>query len=548
MNLSDAEIIEVHELCGALADECITDAQSVRLTALLNASEEARHIYFHAVSLSASLSEYANEMQSDEETVPVSHHVHRVNFRAWAVGVLAAAACVALGLYVFYQKPESQPSVHEELADADLQSGALVARITGAKDCVWSGTDKPAPGAPVHRSQHLELAGGIAEITFDCGAKIMLEGPAALDAESAWQATLLRGALKAVVPPQAIGFRVHHASVEVVDLGTEFSMVADAAGEADVRVLKGSIEVAPTNGEDAAPTVMKESESRRFGKVRKNERRDFDDLHARLAKATALDRWNQRTSYAHWSFNDVSGGVFKAEVSGLTGTREARLESGNAGALLTSGRWDKALRFDGTTVITAHVPSLSKSAARTLAFWVRVPEDAQLSDAHAMVAWQARNKKLGNRALQIGWNRNPNQGALGALRTDLGKIYAVGATSLRDGRWHHVAIVFIPIASEEGPVHVAQYVDGKLEGTTVKAIKMKRAAQDASKADMLWLGRAPGKREKGHFRGDMDELFVADRALSPAEIVLLMTENQPPRMDVTDASSAATPVQLIAEY
>jgi len=186
------------------------------------------------------------------------------------------------------------------------------------------------------------------------------------------------------------------------------------------------------------------------------------------------------------------------------------------------------------------------SSARTIAFWVRVPEDAQLSDSHAMVAWQTRNKKLGNRALQIGWNRNPSQGTLGALRTDLGKIYAMGATSLRDGQWHHVAVVFIPIGAEDGPVHVTQYVDGKLEGTTVRALKMKHAAPDSAKADVLWLGRAPGKRAKSNFRGDMDELFVADRALSPSEIVLLKTENRPPSLDLTDAAPVST--SFIAEY
>ena len=546
MTLTDSQIIEMHELCGALADDCMTEVQRERLTELLKRSDEAREIYFHSVSLSASLAEYANEMQSDEATLPIANNVRHVNFRWWALGALAAAACVALGLFLWPRSTETQAVGREDLADADLQSGGLVARITGAKDCVWNGRQKLEPGAPVHRGEHLDLVGGVAEITFDCGAQIVLEGPAVLNAESAWQATLLRGGLKATVPPQAVGFRVHHASVEVVDLGTEFSMVADAAGEADVRVLKGSIEVAPVNSEETAPVVMKENESRRFGKARKNERRDFDDRHARLAKALPMEHWNQHTSFAHWSFNELANGVLKADVTGLAGTRDAKIETGNASTLLTEGRWQKALRLDGSTTLSAHMPSLSMSAARTIAFWVRVPEDAQLSDSHSMVAWQTRNKKLGNRALQIGWNRNPSQGTLGALRTDLGKIYAMGATSLRDGQWHHVAVVFIPIGSEDGPVHVTQYVDGKLEGTTVRGLKMKRAAQDSSKADVLWLGRAPGKRMKGGFRGDMDELFVTERALSPAEIVLLKTENQAPRLDLTDTSPLSN--TLIAEY
>jgi len=67
------------------------------------------------------------------------------------------------------------------------------------------------------------------------------------------------------------------------------------AGEADVRVLKGSIEVASINGDETAPLVMTENESRRFGKGRKSDRRDFEDRHARLAKALPMDRWKSST-------------------------------------------------------------------------------------------------------------------------------------------------------------------------------------------------------------------------------------------------------------
>jgi hypothetical protein len=144
------------------------------------------------------------------------------------------------------------------------------------------------------------------------------------------------------------------------------------------------------------------------------------------------------------------------------------------------------------------------------------------------------SKKLGNRVLEIGWNRNPNQGPLGALRTELGKVLSVGATPLRDGRWHHIAVVFLPIGSaEDAPVQVTQYVDGRLDGITLRTIKNKRGMTDLPSNDLLWLGRAPGKHNKNQFfRGEMDELFVLDRALSPPEILRLMNQNLPPRMDV----------------
>ena len=48
--------------------------------------------------------------------------------------------------------------------------------------------------------------------------------------------------LKASVPSEAVGFRISTPAVEVVDLGTEFTMLAEPAGTAaEVRVLKGEV-------------------------------------------------------------------------------------------------------------------------------------------------------------------------------------------------------------------------------------------------------------------------------------------------------------------
>lgn len=527
MSLSDAEILELHELCGALADDRLTSAQSQRLQDMLAQSEEARALYFRAVTLSNSLADYAGETQADEAPALPKKSL----LRFWPVAVLAAAAVIALGFFVhthFSTSSSDQIVSRDEATDAELQTDTLVARITGTKNCAWKGASQLQPGDAVHRGQQLELNEGTAEITFDCGAQVVLDGPALLSVESAWEAVLRRGGLKATVEPQAAGFRVRHSSVEVLDLGTEFSMVADAEGDAEVRVLKGSVEVSPVGGEEATPAVLHENESRAFGKGRKNRHGEFAKRHARLAVATSLDRWKLPANYSHWSFDEIVDHGFKTQTVGLAALQNARVESG--APALSDGRWEKALNFDGTTAVTAPMPGISHVASRTVAFWVRVPENAQLSDSQAMIAWPTRSKKLGSRVLEIGWNRNPNQGPLGALRTELGKIYAVGATSLRDGRWHHIAVVFVPIGSEDGPVQVTQYVDGRLEGSTLRSIKTKHTGDTSPGDDLMWLGRTPGKKNKARFfRGDLDELFVTDRALSPTEILRLMTQNQPPQ-------------------
>ncbi len=159
-------------------------------------------------------------------------------------------------------------------------------------------------------------------------------------------------------------------------------------------------------------------------------------------------------------------------------------------AVRTAGRWGRALKFDGSFFVKATVPGLSGNSPHTAAFWAKVPENAPLSDAYAMVAWSTSSKKLGSRPVHISWNRNPAEGPIGALRTDFGGGCAIGTTSLRDGHWHHLTVVFSPGVEDNTPVQVKQYVDGRLESETIIPGKIHAMSHKTSVAitDILWLG------------------------------------------------------------
>ena len=152
-----------------------------------------------------------------------------------------------------------------------------------------------------------------------------------------------------------------------------------------------------------------------------------------------------------------------------------------------------------------------------------------------MVTWGLQSKKLGSRHVGINWNKNPAEGPLGALRTDFRGGHAIGTTSLRDSRWHHITIVFAP-GDGAAPVQVHQYVDGRLESSAVTSDAMHAAASTSDRkamtdlTDVLWLGcrLSVVGQTSGRFRGEIDELFVADRSLEPNEIVALMKDNRLP--------------------
>jgi len=82
-------------------------------------------------------------------------------------------------------------------------------------------------------------------------------------------------------------------------------------------------------------------------------------------------------------------------------------------------------------------------------------------------------------------------------------------------------------------------VDGRLEAVSFKHNNKRTKggeAQVASAEDALWIGRAVDDSSGARFRGAIDELFVADAALTPQEIRHLMRENKP-----------ATPEMLAAQ-
>ena len=89
--------------------------------------------------------------------------------------------------------------------------------------------------------ERLDLANGLVEITFNDGAVVVLEGPATFDVDSPGRAQLHEGRMTAVVPERAHGFQVATARMNVVDLGTEFGLMAEPEGTTEVHVFNGLV-------------------------------------------------------------------------------------------------------------------------------------------------------------------------------------------------------------------------------------------------------------------------------------------------------------------
>ena len=508
----------------------LAEKQKARLFHWLATSEDARRFYVRATGLSASLYSNASEMQTEapDNVAPMRD---TLPLWRWVLGSLTAAASIALVVWAGRPKHEA--------AAVEPPRMEFVAQLTGSKGCQWlDGATAVQPGGRLRKGERIELTGGFAEITFDSGAQVVLAGPGSLDVKSAWEAVLNRGALKASVPPEAVGFSVSNPNVEVVDLGTEFTMSADASGTAEVLVLKGEVEAQSNTAAERQPILLKAKESRRFATSGVSDISDGGQRLARFTQPVTLDHFPPPTHCLHWSFDETNGTTFSCDNYGReAGPSRMQLKSTSESplaALHVEGHRGSGLRFDGHVYGRAALPGISGSSPHTVLFWVRLPKDAKLSNAYAMVAWSANGEASGSHPTHIGWNRNPAEGTVGVLRTDYGGGYAMGATPLRDGQWHHIAVVFIPGEGAHQPIGVKQYVDGRLEGEGESSppgsdIFSRKSSGERSSAisDTLWLGSRLGisNVRAERFVGQMDELFVADRALEPEEIVQLMNDN-----------------------
>lgn len=165
----------------------------------------------------------------------------------WGVSLALASLAIVVGLALFAMfrvadraAPPIAQNPHGE------QRGQFVASLTGDVECEW-GDEAGAlfRGAFLETGRVLDLRSGVAELTFRSGAKVLIESPTQICLHSNNAIQLDRGQIVATVPPVAMGFKVKTASVDIVDLGTEFGARVGERGDVDVEVFAGLVEIIP---------------------------------------------------------------------------------------------------------------------------------------------------------------------------------------------------------------------------------------------------------------------------------------------------------------
>ncbi|MCA9239650.1 MAG: hypothetical protein KDA37_05610 [Planctomycetales bacterium] len=209
---------------------------------LLSQDPEARALYLDTMAVEAEL-HAVHAFQGAGSQVERSRPRGGGLLRSRPAGFWMTLACSVVGaallsslLTASYVSSEAMP-----VADAS-DEGALptLGSIVATRNCRW-GSQQRACGDPVRCGQQLELRHGVAEIEFQTGATVLLEGPARLEVEQDGGLLLRRGRLAVQSAEELASLPIRAGRIRIIEQNASYGLIAEASGREEVHVFQGSV-------------------------------------------------------------------------------------------------------------------------------------------------------------------------------------------------------------------------------------------------------------------------------------------------------------------
>lgn len=547
---------EIAQLAALLCEEELTPAQAARLEELVTTSVAARRFLVEYLQLHGELlwDQAGGAAAESQVRARKPEGSGRAGLRGsrgpwsrparWAgwAALLVGALLLAGWLAEHMRRP----------AALDPQ-GVPVAWVADARwgQPTW-GAVAVAVGSPLRAGQQVELAGGLAEIHFASGARVIFEGPARFDLQSRGRLFVHEGRLSVRVPAEASGFAVAAAGLLIVDRGTEFGVWVARDGRVEVHVLAGLVDLQPDNGPGAAEPGgwdkrLEAGQAVRVGPIAPGVCPEFQEIAIREdhfvrtmpgPHTGSVERLRRLVASEpglmhHYPFEGQSLAQRLADRRGDLHLAEVIMAGGNGNGQLATGcrgfdpstrvvcpyRASGNLRGVGLQSETPLVPP----PEMTVELLLRLSQQARLDDDSVCAAvttggpngcafWVAaldggqlafRVEERG--AWQFGWPDTDTLPGLTGFR-------------LVPGDWYYLAATF---RAEHGHTVVSAYSANLSRGQrTLHVVLSNQVLPGAMPAGRLGIGK--GFREDlGHafaWPGELDEVAIYGRLLDPATL------------------------------
>ncbi len=534
-------------LIDAFLQGTISDQQQAELERLLASDSEQRQLYIDYMQVHNGLTTWTNETtepatwipQPASETQPSQRKSPR--FLLMLVSSLVAATLLlSLAYYAGWNTRADSSSAIAELSidqPADETSQPQtdhIALLTQAVGVEWDTNRNLQTGAGLSAGW-LKLKQGTIQVELISGASILIEGPAAVKLISPLKAFCQFGKVRASVPEQAHGFTMETSRLNVVDLGTEFTLSLDQSGSGQVEVIDGKVELHSTDSQLTPANVQ----SLTTGEgVQFNQRGTIDRLQEAILplinpeelsqlveqqQTQQFERWQNQNALlkadpsivAYYDFEESSNWLRT-----LNNKSQQKPASSSHGAIVgcqwTSGRWPqkRSLEFKRTSDrVRTHIPGEYQSL--TFMAWVRIEGfDRWLSSLMLTDGYNDGNPH---------WQLSDKGEMILGVKTGPGKNYfspvVLQPTDL--GRW-----IFLVTVYDHQKQEVVHYLDG-----------VAVSHHEIENPIPLVIGPAeignwrPQEHSGAHsirsLNGRLDEFALFGRALSADEILQLYQTGKP---------------------
>lgn len=171
--------------------------------------------------------------------------VRKINKASLLTAIASLAAMILFAVFAHY---------------APVRRPEAVATLIDSIDAQWADLSEPL----THGSRLTTTFGpyllrkGAAKLFFDNQTEVFVEGPAEFQITAENRIRVNYGRLYAVVPTPALGFSVVTPNSTIIDLGTEFGVIAGFDGSTELHVFKGETALVAGQHEKKSRLLVKE--------------------------------------------------------------------------------------------------------------------------------------------------------------------------------------------------------------------------------------------------------------------------------------------------
>ncbi len=396
---------------------------------------------------------------------------------------------------------------------AKTPSIEFVAHITATHEATF---DKTSQGnfhnTDLFEDDLLVVLGGLVEVTYNSGARVVLEAPTTYQIQGRNGGKLLLGKLTARVEQvEAKGFVIDTPQGTIVDLGTAFGAAVDAENGTQVEVSVGEVELTTRQGERRQLRAGQSLQITSSGQF---------EVKSGGKKSAPTFAWSLPVDplprpLLHWTFDEVrpDGTTPDHSPNDLDGRLEASM--GQANLVEGPPGFGRALQFDGKRQCVSLVRPRERALNHTfreltIAAWIHPEAESPGYFLGKMGGAGDRGWQwmVGDQSLSLIFFTDRSGAEQGLIQSPL--------EPTPPGKFTHVAVTF---AADQ---FVRLYVNGRLvrEAAAPSGINWDNTAN-------FCVGHRGDSLPKAYFAGAIDDVRVYGTALSAIQIQKLVNDDPP---------------------